>query len=758
MKVDKPKKGRQSPGPAEESYMKNTSSHGFETGDALKLLSELNNSQLQIEKQSAELARLREELQESRDKFAAIYDCAPVGFTTLDRQGTVLDANLSLADMLGVPQNNLIGSVFAQYIVLDSLYTFYAHADSVLSQGTRQYCELRLKKNDGAVLYAGLESIALRDASGNLSRYQAVIMDMSDQAKNIQHVEAVSEGKETLLTNGASSQSPGNEEISRRDVQTSSPGGELQTGEDLAGQKPESTLAEDDLIVKIKKVLIETAGDALIATDKNLEITQWNQGAADLYGWTTEEVMEGQAGGNLRERVLGILTRDDVIQSITTTGAWKGEALAFKKDGYGLNVRVSISVLWDDTGNFDGLMTLHKARDSSPDSRAKTSTAEASPNAPQPGDTPPEEDPSESADIQDKIEACVKERTEELLKANLILRQEMNKFKHAALIAQESEGKNRDLVDNIKLGIFRSTPGTKGKFLEVNIAMEEITGYSRDELLTLNVCDLFPEKSKNLLTDGVGLANWKDTRELDIVKRNGDQLTVAENIMTIRYDSGQILYFDGILEDITERKRSQQQIQQSLERLQKTIKEIIQAMAYIGEVRDPYTAGHQRRVAQLSFEIGRMVGLKNEQFEGLMMAAFVHDIGKIIVPADILSKPGILTRPEFDMIKDHARIGYEILKNIEFPWPIAKIVLQHHERLDGSGYPSGLKHEDIILEARILAVADVVEAMSSHRPYRPALGLEKALAEISQNKGTLYDSTTVEACIRLFNEKGFNLN
>jgi putative nucleotidyltransferase with HDIG domain len=218
------------------------------------------------------------------------------------------------------------------------------------------------------------------------------------------------------------------------------------------------------------------------------------------------------------------------------------------------------------------------------------------------------------------------------------------------------------------------------------------------------------------------------------------------------------MYFDGILEDITERKRAQQQIQQSLERLQKTIKDIIQAMAYIGEVRDPYTAGHQRRVAQLSFEIGRMVGLKNEQFEGLMMAAFVHDIGKIIVPADILSKPGTLTRPEFDMIKDHARIGYEILKNIEFPWPIAKIVLQHHERLDGSGYPSGLKHEDIILEARILAVADVVEAMSSHRPYRPALGLEKALAEISQNKGTLYDSTTVEACIRLFNEKGFNLN
>jgi PAS domain S-box-containing protein len=714
MKADKPKKSHPIPGPADESYMKNASSHNLETGDAVRLLSELKANQLQIEKQNAELVRLREELQESRDKFATVYDCAPVGFATLDKQGIVLEANLSLADMLGVPRNILTGSGFAQYIVLDSLDVFYSHTDSVLSLGNRQYCELRLKKNDGSVLYASLESVALRDAAGVFSRYQAVIMDISERLKNIPSPE--------LEPSSSIQVTPAEKKVEpAENPALSAPGKGLTPAINAVGLPGDQAPSQAD-------------GDAEISTDKELKITLWNKAAEAMYGWTLEEVLQDQPRGEVRQRVLGVLTRDNVMQSIAEKGSWTGEALAFKKDGYGSNNWVSIKVLWDDAGNFNGLKTTHRETASSTDSR--------------PG----------PADGEDKTEAQIKERTDELVKANTLLRQEMNKFKEAALAAQESEGKNRDLVDNIKLGIFRSTPGTLGKFLEVNIAMEEITGYPREELLAMDVCDLFPEKDKNLLTDGVGLANWKDTRELVILRKNKDQITVAENIMTIRYDSGRILYFDGILEDVTERQRAQHQIQQSLERLQKTIKEIIQAMAYIGEVRDPYTAGHQRRVAQLSFEIGRMVGLPDQQFEGLTMAAFVHDIGKIIVPADILSKPGTLTRPEFDMIKDHARIGYEILKNIEFPWPIAKIVLQHHERLDGSGYPFGLNGDEIIPEARILAVADVVEAMSSHRPYRPALGLEKALDEISQNKGTLYDAGTVEACIRLFHEKGFNLN
>jgi len=152
------------------------------------------------------------------------------------------------------------------------------------------------------------------------------------------------------------------------------------------------------------------------------------------------------------------------------------------------------------------------------------------------------------------------------------------------------------------------------------------------------------------------------------------------------------------------------------------------------------------------------MGLHNIRGEGLTIAAFVHDIGKIHIPEDILSKPGKLTKPEYDMLKEHTRIGYDILKNIEFPWPVAKIVLQHHERMNGSGYPSGISGDQIMMEARILAVADVVEAMSSDRPYRRALSLEEAFAEINTNKGILYDPQVVDVCMKVFHNKGFSLN
>ncbi|MCX7843973.1 MAG: HD-GYP domain-containing protein [Candidatus Bipolaricaulota bacterium] len=173
------------------------------------------------------------------------------------------------------------------------------------------------------------------------------------------------------------------------------------------------------------------------------------------------------------------------------------------------------------------------------------------------------------------------------------------------------------------------------------------------------------------------------------------------------------------------------------------------------DLREPYTAGHQRRVAELACAIAQELGLSAERIQGLRVAALLHDVGKaLFVPIEILSKPGKLTDLEMALIREHPRAGYEILRRVEFPWPVAEIVHQHHERLDGSGYPRGLKGEAILLEARILAVADVVEAMSSHRPYRPALGVEAALAEIREKAGKLYDPKVVEACLRVF-ARGF---
>jgi putative two-component system response regulator len=188
----------------------------------------------------------------------------------------------------------------------------------------------------------------------------------------------------------------------------------------------------------------------------------------------------------------------------------------------------------------------------------------------------------------------------------------------------------------------------------------------------------------------------------------------------------------------------------------KSMEETINALASALEMRDPYTAGHHRRVAELTEAIAREINCSDDEIKASRLAALIHDVGKIQVPSEILSKPGRLTKNEFNMIKTHSRAGYDILKKVAFPWPIADIVYQHHERLDGSGYPCGIKEEAIILQARILAVADVVEAMSSHRPYRPALGKEKALEEVSAKIGVCYDADAVGACLRLFKEKEFS--
>ncbi|MDD5332558.1 MAG: response regulator [Rhodoferax sp.] len=207
------------------------------------------------------------------------------------------------------------------------------------------------------------------------------------------------------------------------------------------------------------------------------------------------------------------------------------------------------------------------------------------------------------------------------------------------------------------------------------------------------------------------------------------------------------------LEDLVMERTAE--LRESRNKLKTSLLDSITALAATVELRDPYTAGHQRRVAQLAIAIARELQLPEEQVEGVHLAGVVHDVGKIRVPAEILSKPGRLNETEFAIIKEHSQDGYEILKSIDFPWPISKIVQQHHERQDGSGYPLALKGEQILLEARIVAVADVVEAMASHRPYRAALGVDAALREIERGRGTVYDPAVAEACVRLFTEQRF---
>ncbi|MBW2045236.1 MAG: PAS domain S-box protein [Deltaproteobacteria bacterium] len=327
--------------------------------------------------------------------------------------------------------------------------------------------------------------------------------------------------------------------------------------------------------------------------------------------------------------------------------------------------------------------------------------------------------------------------------------------KMAELAVKESEEKYRLLVENANDGIFIAQDG-KIKF--PNPKTREILGYSAGELLQIPYIELIHPDDRALIAKR---RNKKSTEQLSqpstyslrVIPRSGKQIWTQISSVPITWESRPATL--NFVRDITLQKKAEQELKQSLAKLRRITGATIQAMVQTVEVRDPYTAGHQRRVGDLARAIATHMKLTPGQIDCIRMAGAIHDIGKISVPAEILSKPGSLTDLEFNLIKSHPSVGYDILKGIDFPWDIATIVLQHHEKLDGSGYPQGLSEENILPEARILVVADVVEAMASHRPYRPALGIERALEEISAKKGLLYDPDAVDTCIRLFKKKGF---
>lgn len=250
----------------------------------------------------------------------------------------------------------------------------------------------------------------------------------------------------------------------------------------------------------------------------------------------------------------------------------------------------------------------------------------------------------------------------------------------------------------------------------------------------------------------INVANALRRRQLEI-----DNRVHRENLeQIVERRTGQLRDTVRRLEHKEKELREREAIlEKTLNNYRHAMEGIVKAMALTVEMRDPYTAGHQRRVVDLARSIAEEMGLSEEQIDGITMAGVIHDVGKIAVPAEILSKPGRITELEYSLIKTHPQVGYDILKGIEFPWPLAQIILQHHERLNGSGYPNGLRGRETLLEAKILAVADVVEAMASHRPYRPGLGVDKALEHVSEHRGVLYEPEVVGACLKVFAEKGF---
>jgi PAS domain S-box-containing protein len=320
----------------------------------------------------------------------------------------------------------------------------------------------------------------------------------------------------------------------------------------------------------------------------------------------------------------------------------------------------------------------------------------------------------------------------------------------------KSEERYRSLFEDSRDAVCITT--RQGTMVDANESFLTMFDVNREDLAHLNMADLYahPGAGSRFQAEIEEKGSVRDY-EVKMSKTDGTSIEALISATLWRDADGNVLGYRGIIRDVTERKRAQEELQQSYLTLTSALKGTVDALAALAEIRDPYTAGHQQRVARLATTIAVDMGLSGDLVEGIRMAGVVHDIGKIHVPAEILSKPTKLTDIEWQMIKMHPQTAYDILRAVKLPWPVAKIVLQHHERMNGSGYPNGLSQEEILLEARILAVADVVEAMASDRPYRPAHGVDEALAEIEEHAGTLYDRQVVEVCLKLFRGKRFDL-
>ncbi len=342
--------------------------------------------------------------------------------------------------------------------------------------------------------------------------------------------------------------------------------------------------------------------------------------------------------------------------------------------------------------------------------------------------------------------------------AVLSIARDITQRKKAENALKESEMKFRILAEESPNMIFINQAG---KIVYVNKSCEKMMEYTREEFYAedFDFYKLFSPESRERCRENFErhMKNEEvEPTEYTLLTKNGNKIEALITTRLIKYEGKDSIL--GIVTDISQQKRIEKNLKKSYQELKKTTSSFVFTMAKIVEVRDPYTAGHQQRVAKLAVAIARKLGLSEQEIDTIEMAALIHDIGKLYVPAELLNRPGKLTDTEMELIKTHPRAGYDIAKTIEFPGPIAQIILQHHERIDGSGYPAGLQDGEIILAAKILAVADVVEAMMSHRPYRPARTSAEAIEEISTRRAVYYEPGVVDVCIDLFRKRLFMFN
>uniref|UniRef100_I2Q1P1 Putative domain HDIG-containing protein n=1 Tax=Desulfovibrio sp. U5L TaxID=596152 RepID=I2Q1P1_9BACT len=307
-------------------------------------------------------------------------------------------------------------------------------------------------------------------------------------------------------------------------------------------------------------------------------------------------------------------------------------------------------------------------------------------------------------------------------------------------------------LENLGEGVITADPEGRVRFC--NPVAANLLGLSAGDMLGRDLDGVYRARQEPGAGEDMDEGGGREHARL--CRTDGRIIPVEQTRSPILDGQGRRLGMVLVFRDVSRRQQVEKALQESVDRLRRTLEETVNALTVTSEKRDPFTAGHQERVSRLAFALAGELGFSAEEREGVRVAGLVHDIGKIHVPSEILAKPDVLSEMEMGIVRDHSLVGYEILRDIPFPWPVARMVLEHHERQDGSGYPSGLSRDAVLFGSRILAVADVVEAMNSHRPYRASHGLERSLAELADGRGTRYDPDVVDACLLLFRTSSFH--
>jgi PAS domain S-box-containing protein/putative nucleotidyltransferase with HDIG domain len=576
----------------------------------------------------------------------------------------------------------------------------------------------------------------------------------------------------------------------------------------------ERRLSEEKLLLA---AIVESSKDAIIGKSIDGVITSWNKGAEEIYGYTKSEIIGKSISvlipPELPDEMTEMLRKIKLGESIENY-----ETVRQRKDGQNIYVSLTLSAVYDAEGRILGASTI--ARDITERKRLENLLIESETQyrllfeTANDGIVLIEKNEGKIAHINPSVEKMLGYSAKESIGNKLqdvgliidngdfqitmknlndrgLLRYNdvpvktksgkqiytdtylVDKAKFAQCNIRDiterklADEKLHEITERLHLATVSAKAGIWDWNLQTNEMkwddrMLELYGLTRENFpggIKAWEQGLHPDDSSRAIEEcRAALSGERDfDTEFRVLHPDGVIVHIKANGIVLCDEKGKAFRMIGLNIDITERKQAEEQLQRTLESLRKSFGAIIQVMVSAVEMRDPYTSGHQLRVANIASAIATEMGLPQDKIEGIRMAGSIHDIGKLSIPAEILSKPTKLTNIEFSLIKEHPRIGYEMLKDVESPWPLAQIVYQHHERMDGSGYPRNLKGDEILMEARIMAVADVVEAMASHRPYRAALGIEAALEEIKKNKGIFYDNAVADACLRLFREKGYQI-